>query len=204
MRIELEDIMYWMDAIRNSEDRYRTLEAFWKGQLRSKENLIENLERVDELNAKSNTAVIHGGWLGVTASLLFNSGIDFDYIESVDLDKSCKETANTINKRYEMSGEFCASAKDMITYEYDFVPDLVVNTSCEHLTLDSFDYWLGNIPRSSIIALQNNDYYEHEDHINCVENLGEFIEMSGIDPIFTDQIETHKYTRFTLIGVKTT
>jgi len=36
MKIDIEDVMFYMDAIRNSEDRDRTLESFWKGQIKSK------------------------------------------------------------------------------------------------------------------------------------------------------------------------
>jgi len=32
MKIEIEDILFWMDAIRDSEDRYRTLEVFGKAK----------------------------------------------------------------------------------------------------------------------------------------------------------------------------
>ena len=38
MKVEIEDIKFWMDAVRNSEDRDRTLESFWGGQLKSKES----------------------------------------------------------------------------------------------------------------------------------------------------------------------
>ena len=31
MKIDIQDVLFWMDAIRNSDDRYRTLESFWKG-----------------------------------------------------------------------------------------------------------------------------------------------------------------------------
>ena len=36
MKVDIEDVLFWMDAIRNSKDRYRTLESFWKGPVRSK------------------------------------------------------------------------------------------------------------------------------------------------------------------------
>ena len=38
MKVELEDIKFWMDAIRNSEDRDRTLESFWGGPYNFYEN----------------------------------------------------------------------------------------------------------------------------------------------------------------------
>ena len=43
MKVDIEDVLFWMDAIRNSKDRYRTLESFWKGQVRSKVWVAEQL-----------------------------------------------------------------------------------------------------------------------------------------------------------------
>ena len=40
MKIDIKDIKFWMDAIRNSDDRSRTLESFWGGQLESKTWLL--------------------------------------------------------------------------------------------------------------------------------------------------------------------
>ena len=45
MKIDIHDIKYWMDAIRISEDKERTLESFWGGQIKSKLWLIEALEK---------------------------------------------------------------------------------------------------------------------------------------------------------------
>ena len=43
MKIDIQDVLFWMDAIRNSDDSYRTLESFWKGQVNSKLWLVEQL-----------------------------------------------------------------------------------------------------------------------------------------------------------------
>ena len=44
MKVDIQDVLFWMDAIRNSENRYRTLESFWKGQVNSKLWLIEKMQ----------------------------------------------------------------------------------------------------------------------------------------------------------------
>ena len=59
MKISIHDIKFWMDAIRNSEDRDRTLESFWGGQLKSKLWLIEFLEKHKAV--RNAECVIHGG-----------------------------------------------------------------------------------------------------------------------------------------------
>ena len=111
MKIDIQDIKFWMDAIRNSDDRSRTLESFWGGQLQSKTWLIESLERKSRIANAS--VIIFGGWNGVLASMLFNSEIGIKHITSVDIDPVCEEIARTMNKRQEMEGKFVAVTEDM-------------------------------------------------------------------------------------------
>jgi len=44
MNIDTEHLHHWMQAIRQSPDPMRTMDAFWSGQLRSKEWLIDCLD----------------------------------------------------------------------------------------------------------------------------------------------------------------
>jgi len=198
MKIDIEDIMFWMDAIRNSKDKYRTLESFWKGQLYSKVWLVKELEQ-SALPSK-NQIVIHGGWNGVLASLIFNSNINVKYITSLDIDPECEDTARTINKRQEIEGRFQAVTEDMC--EYDYYADIVINTSCEHLTQKQYNKWLQKVPPSATIVLQSNDYFEHVEHVNCATDLDDFVKMSGIKPFFAGELETPNYKRFMIIGKK--
>ena len=204
MKIEIQDVLFWMDAIRNSKDRHRTLESFWKGQVNSKIWLIENLEHnvILRQNMLSDYKVaIHGGWNGVLSSLLFNSNIGIKHITSIDIDPTCKETAFTINKRQEIEGRFTAVTADMTTYEYD--ADIVINTSCEHITNGSYDQWLDLVPNSALIVLQSNNYVEPEEHINCSADLNSFIKHSRLtNVIWAGELELPLYKRFMIIGRK--
>jgi len=198
MKVELEDVLFWMDAIRNSDDRYRTLESFWKGQIHSKQWLIERLEE-HALPSKNNIE-IHGGWNGVLASLIFNSSINVGRITSVDVDPVCKEIAHTVNKAYEMRGMFKAVTEDMCTRNYK--ADIVINTSCEHITQEQYEQWLSNVPQLATIVLQSNNYFACEEHIRCVEDLDEFVEQSNIRVFWKGVYETPTYSRFMIIGKK--
>lgn len=199
MKIEIDDIAFWMDAIRNSDDRYRTLESFWKGQLKSKTWLITQLEKISRshVNAK---IVIHGGWNGVLATMLFNSELGIKHITSVDIDPQVRETALTMNKRYEMEGKFAAVTADMTEYQYE--ADIVINTSCEHITQNQYDKWLQNVPDHATLALQSNNYIIDE-HINCSRDLEDFIKKSKLANIkYKGVLELPKYERYLLIGDK--
>lgn len=202
LKVDLDDVAFWMDAIRNSDDRYRTLESFWKGQLRSKEWLVENLEQMVATYYKDVNIVIHGGWNGVLASLIFNSKIPAKHITNVDVDPNCEETAYTVNKRYEMDGKFTHVTADMKDYTYDVTPDIVINTSCEHVTQETYDAWLENIPDTALVVVQGNNYYELDEHIRCAADGNEFLEQSRLRPLWRGAMELNKYTRYMIIGKK--
>jgi hypothetical protein len=198
MKVDVEDVLFWMDAIRNSNDRYRTLESFWKGQVRSKVWLIKILEQ--HLPDTPVDIVIHGGWNGVLASLLFNSNININHITSYDIDPACEEIANTVNKRQEMGGRFCAVLGDSTQQLYR--ADVVINTICEHLTQEEYSLSLSLVPDNALIVLQSNNYFECDEHVRCAKTIEEFEEQSGIKVLWRGEHETSKYTRFMLLGRK--
>jgi len=196
MKVDIQDILFWMDAIRNSEDRYRTLESFWKGQINSKIWLIEKLQEHIELD--DNSIEICAGWNGVLASLLFNSNIPITTISSIDIDPECEEVANTINKRYHIDGKFQAITADMSKYYYG--ADIIINTSCEHLTQEQYEAWLDLVPADSLIVLQSNNFTDIEEHIRCAFDIDDFVRMSKINPIYKDTLSLPLYNRYMIIG----
>ena len=198
MKVDIQDVLFWMDAIRDSDDRYRTLESFWKGQVNSKVWLIENLKQFQK--QYWNHIVIHGGWNGVLASLIFNSDINVGKITSVDIDPKCQQTATTINKRQEMEGRFEAVTADMTDYEYE--ADVVINTSCEHLTNGAYGRWFNLVPDDSLIVVQSNNYFELEEHINCSIDIDDFTRTSKLKPYLRDTLVLPKYDRYMIIGKK--
>jgi hypothetical protein len=195
MQIDLEHLHYWMQAIRQSPDPMRTMDAFWQGQLKSKEWLITNLRK----NVSKVVSIdIHGGWVGVLASMLFQSDIYITNIRSVDIDPSCESIANMMNKKEEMAGRFRAVTADMCAVRSD--TDVVINTSCEHITQDQYDLWLSGMPHNSLIVLQSNNYNIPE-HVRIAQDLEEFKLQSGLKNIlYAGELELPLYKRFMIIG----
>ena len=194
MQLNSEHILFWMDAIRNSADPKQTLESFWKGQIRSKEWLITNLRPQIK---KIVTVDICGGWNGVLASMLFQSNIVCKSIRSIDIDPGCEETANTMNKIEHMTGKFQAITSDMC--DIDYTADVVINTSCEHITQEQFNQWKEKIPKTSLIVLQSNNYQIPE-HIRTANSLEDFENQSNINVIWKGELELPLYKRFMLVG----
>lgn len=173
----------------------RTMDAFWSGQLKSKEWLITNLR--DHVT-KPVTVDIHGGWVGTLASMLFQSDIVCTNIRSIDIDPSCKPIAEMMNKGEEMAGMFRAVTANMCDIRSD--ADVVINTSFEHITQHEYEYWLMGLPHNSLIVLQSNNYNIPE-HVRTAKDLDEFKAQSGLEHIlYAGQLELPMYTRFMIIG----
>ena len=194
MQIDTEHLHFWMQAIRQSPDPMRTKDAFWSGQLKSKEWLIVNLRK--HIN-KFVTVDIHGGWVGVLASMLFQSDVPVISIRSIDIDPTCEPIATNMNKIQEMVGKFRAVTADMCEIRSD--ADVVINTSCEHITQDQYDLWLSGMPHSSLIVVQSNNYNIPE-HIRTASSLEEFKEQSSLTVLWAGELELPLYTRYMIIG----
>jgi hypothetical protein len=196
MLIDTEHLHYWMQAIRQSPDPMRTMDAFWSGQLKSKEWLIDNLKPYID---KGVTIDIHGGWVGVLASMLFQTNIVCKKIRSVDVDPTCQDIAVIMNKGEEMSGRFEAITANMC--EITSAADVIINTSCEHISQDQYDLWLKGVPTSSLIVLQSNNYNIPE-HIRISNDLEEFKSQSNLKILWSGELELPLYKRFMIIGYK--
>lgn len=195
MNIDTEYLHYWMQAVRQSPDPMRTLDSFWSGQMKSKEWLCIELRKHVK---KFVTVDIHGGWNGVLASMLFQSDVPVTSIRSIDIDPVCESIAIMMNKKEEMVGKFRAVTADMCAIRSD--ADVVINTSCEHITQDQYDLWLSGMPHNTLFVLQSNDY-EIPEHIRTAKNLDEFKKQSGLENIlYAGELNLPKYCRFMIIG----
>ena len=196
MQIDTEHLHHWMQAIRQSPDPMRTMDAFWSGQLKSKEWLITNLRK----NVKKVVSIdIHGGWVGVLASMLFQSNVPVISIRSIDIDPACESIAVNMNKIEEMVGKFRAVTADMCAIRSD--ADVIINTSCEHITQDQYDLWLSGMPQNSLFVLQSNNYVIPE-HVRTSIDLDEFKNQCNIEVLWADELVLPLYTRFMIIGKK--
>jgi hypothetical protein len=192
-----------MCAIRESKDPIRTLDAFWRGQIQSKEWLIDRLvyviypERNKIMDFPVNVDVF-GGWVGVLPSMLFQSAIPIQNIRSIDIDQTCMSTASMMNKKEEMAGRFRAITADMC--DVTSTADIVINTSCEHLTQEQYDQWIKDLPKDALVVLQGNDY-DIDEHVRISKDLEEFKQQCGLSNVqLAEELQLPKYKRFMVIG----
>lgn len=195
MQIDTEHLHHWMQAIRQSNNPMRTMDAFWQGQLKSKEWLIECLKE----HVHSDSSIdIHGGWVGVLASMIFQSTIPIASIRSIDIDPHCEHIANTMNQIECHKGIFRAVTGNMVNIRSD--AEVVINTSCEHITQDDYDLWLSGLKHNALIVLQSNNYNIPE-HIRIANSLSEFHSQSNLNRIlYSGELQLPLYTRYMIIG----
>ena len=199
INLSSDQVILWFNMIRDlpEPERSRGLDAFWDGQMHSKIWLSEILNEYYDSKIPSNI-YIFGGWLGVLANILFqNSKFYIDTIYNIDLDPWCKPNSERLNQTYVNMQRYQADTANMREYQYTDNADIVINTSTEHVTQETYDQWYDNIPIGALVVIQGNDFFSCDEHIRCSNDLDEFISMNRVtDPIFTGQLSTTMYNRF--------
>ena len=198
--IDTGHLHHWMRAIRESKDPMRTMDAFWRGQIASKEWLILELMRYKSEVKPWPNIDIHGGWVGTLASLLFQSDMFINHINSIDIDPDCQKIAETMNQMEFEAGRFHAVTSDMCVFRSD--AEIVINTSFEHISQDEYDLWLSRLPQNSLIVLQSNNY-DIPEHVRIAKDLEEFKSQAQLEKVFyAGERDMHLYKRFMIIGKK--
>lgn len=162
-------------------------------QIKNKLWLIDKLKPY--LNIYTDPKImIAAGWHGLLAHLLD----DRDNITSFDIDDKCAQTVLFDNVNYKTNDIEKQDPKDA---------DILICTSCEHITDDQVLTWIKRKKQDSLIVLQSNDYFQIEDHINCKLSLSQFsssitkkAKKKKIDlrVINSYELEMPRYTRFML------
>lgn len=179
-------------------------------QVTCKKWLIDKL--IDTCGTEYGTIYILGGWYAVLAAMLLHDPrLEINKVISIDMDPECKPISEALNRTHVNSGKFESVTADILSLDYTRLlhgpdvgkdqPGLVINTSCEHLS--RFDTWFAKIPPQTLLALQSNDYFSCDEHVNCVEDLDAFKQQAPLAHLrYEGQMEVKKYTRFMLIGAK--
>ena len=204
---------YMLKAFKLHHDKLK--DALSEGQLNSKLWLLDKIKGID-----LGTAFICAGWYGVLATMMFeDENVYVDKIRSFDIDDSCWKIAEDFNRPWtkdnwkfkaltqdildinytEHSWTFWSKKNNRESYPITDIPNTIINTSCEHI--ENFTDWFNLIPTGKLVALQSNNYFKIDDHVNCVNNLDEFkLQAPLSNIIYEGELELEKYTRYMLIG----
>ena len=193
-------------------------DAFSRGQLSSKLWLIN---KTISLELKLGRTWTLCGWIGTLGWLMLREqrNLGIDCVRSFDVDPTCANLADSLNRASVKDGwAFKASTLDVNSMQYDnfdYVTlkydgteqnvwesaDTVINTSCDHMGSD--DAWWDNIPQGKLVILQNNDWYENDQHNNSVQDIAAFKSKYPMSELlYEGELDLTLYTRFMLIGRK--
>lgn len=186
------------------------LDSFSSGQMQSKLWLVQKLE--DCLNENSPIETTAGyriwllaGWYGLTNLLIrTRNKIPVQEVRSFDIDSSCENIADALNNLWVWKGwEFKAHTADINQLQYEPRPDVIINSSVEHMTAND---WWNNIPNGTVVCLQSSNM-DHEDHVNKFNNSREMLEKYRLQECFYEgtkrfQYEDWGFYRSMIIGIK--
>lgn len=199
-------------------------DAFSRSQLKSKIWLIDELDKI-RLTLKNtsyyNVAVM-AGWFGQIKSM-YDKKLTYAKMRIIELDKAACETSDyvfnlsnlenykvksvnadinhlTLHKNgYEWPVE---NFKEDTKYNEKFLPDLIINTSAEHMT----EEWYNQIrfkemESDPIVAIQSNNMFDGEGHVNCVHSIDHMKKKFPMKEIlFEGELQLKGYKRVMLIG----
>lgn len=201
-------------------------DAFSKGQVTSKVWLVETLQKLVHHRHVFDNIVIIGGWYGHLTHYLkdkigfnnfynidpdvrsgyigqnyFNNHLSFRYIpscsmiEQVELDEA-KGYRIPVGDITVVNNEYKFEIND-----FNYVnPDLIINTSCEHMNTA----WFDAIAPGTMIALQTNNLVDiSPDHINCITSIAELeVKYPMTKVLFQGELDISVGKRYMKIGIK--
>ena len=171
---------------------------FSKSQVLSKIWMAEILEKFD---TKFDNILLIGGWL--THHSWFIKDINYSNLYSIDPDSDINNlieiinpTAFIVNKEI---NDCFDSDNNLLFYNKILEPDLVINTSSEHMSTE----WFDKLKPGTRVFIENNDDFETDGHINCSENFPDFLRKFPMTKIlYRGELTLQKYKRYALYGVK--
>jgi hypothetical protein len=187
-------------------------DAFSKGQLISKAWLLDKLFHHGKLHPQTQyTVAILGCWIGSLVEPLMQQ-INTQRIYGLDLDPGAIELAEQFNQRHVQNNwlfkgvvaDVTVLDTSLMQFEtggelIETTPDIVINTSCEHMDT----HWFDTASAQQLIVMQTNDSANYDGHINVCASLEEMqsrYPMSRV--LYAGELRTPAYTRLMQIGYR--
>lgn len=190
--------------------------AFAYGQLDSKKWLIDEAQKC--WGKHWGTVFVLAGWTGTLPRMMYDQKMTTTKIRSFDIDGQACLAAEYLNqKEVQSDWHFKTSKQDITELHYPTTyrvqrkdgslcelhdqPDVVINTSCEHIK--DIDSWWSQIPRGTKVILQTNNGFHIPDHVRCFSSLKAFEEAMNLSTVhYRGQKDLPEFCRYMLIGLK--
>ena len=174
--------------IKANNDKNIIADALSRSQVKSKIWLIEELAKID---SNYDNVMIMAGWFGQLKAI-YEKKCTYAKMRVVEIDKFACETSDYIFNLSNLENYKVKSVNANINeltlhkngYEWDvenfkedtkysekFLPDLIINTSAEHMTEEWYNQIrFKNMDSNPIVAIQSNNLFDIPEHINCVHS----------------------------------
>lgn len=192
-------------------------DAFSRGQVQSKIWLSTELSKLD---INTNNILILAGWFGQLVNYI-NSA--YEKVRIVDQDRvACILSDYVFNLNrltsYKVKSATCRIEDILIQktgvvlpiedfkkekiFEEKFLPDLIINTSAEHMSDDWFNQIrFKELESDPVVIIQSNNLFDVPDHINCVHSSDHMQKKFPMREIlYSGELQLQGYKRFMLIG----
>tara|TARA_R110000796_G_scaffold59028_4_gene136010 strand:+ start:210 stop:908 length:699 start_codon:yes stop_codon:yes gene_type:complete len=193
---------------------YYPANAFSKGQLASKSWLLEQLVKANRnTGGAAVTIAILGSWIGTLVQPLIHC-TNVKRVYGFDMDADAIEKSEKLNQMHVQDGwrykgvvadvsQLDCSAMQFETGGelIEVKPDIIINTSCEHMNTD----WFDTVSSDQLIVMQTNNSEDYEGHINTCISLAEVQSKYTLDhrrTHYCGEMITPAYTRYMQIGYK--
>lgn len=165
-------------------------DALSTGQIRSKIRALEIAA-----SYAFNNAVFIGHWHGMLPRLLHSFNI-ISSATGIELDPFWSDFSQRVNHDWRFLS--VVGNANTVLDQYCATTDLVVNTSCEHMSWQ----WLNHVPDNARILLQGTDM-PASDHINTITKLDDLTVVSqqlNRPVLRSDILPLHStYSRYTVL-----
>ena len=169
------------------------------GQTASKLWVVDALSEVGNWETKS--ACVFGGWVGLLCRFMLDY-LNFKHVTNLELNGDLRGV-NWFTNEMRYPERFAFVASDMYDFDYEQNQfDLYINTSGEHIP--SLKDWVEKIPAGKHVLIQSNNYFDHPQHINCVNSVQELLdkvlEAKNVNLVeYSGELIMPQYTRFMVI-----
>ena len=165
MKAGMQNILKAISKITDNADIKSIINSVNSNQIASKEWLIDSISERLEFIVKNPKVCVAAGWYGMLADKMR----DFtdNKVVSFDIDPKCAEYGKIIYPEVSFK---TADINDFHAGKYD----VLICTSCEHISDETLNKFLRTRKEQSLVVLQSNNYFGLDEHINCKNSLKEF------------------------------
>jgi len=197
-------------------------DAFSRGQVQSKIWLIKELRKI---SSSFDNILVVGSWYGQIVFYFDDILDDISYkkIRLLDIDRTACQISDTFFN-YDKLAEYSVKSvvadinetvlhkngyelpienfKTEAKFTEKFLPNLIINSSSEHMTEDWFNkIRYKNMEQCPIVAIQSNNLFDIPEHINCVHSIDHMKKKFPMKEIlFEGELQLSGYKRIMLIG----